>query len=149
MTAEKFKRKLTAILSADVKGYSRLMGEDEEGTLRTLSAYKELMAGFIQHHRGRVVSAAGDSVLAEFVSVVAAVQCAVEIQKELKSRNADLPENRRMEFRIGINLGDVVEEGDSIYGDGVNIAAECRVWLRGEESAFLGRSMTISRINWP
>jgi adenylate cyclase len=123
MTAEKFKRKLTAILSADVKGYSRLMGEDEEGTLRTLSAYKELMAGFIQHHRGRVVSTAGDSVLAEFVSVVAAVQCAVEIQKELKSRNADLPENRWIEFRIGINLGDVVEEGDSIYGDGVNIAA--------------------------
>ena len=123
MTAEKFKRKLTAILSADVKGYSGLMGEDEEGTLRTLSAYKELMTGFIQHYRGRVVSTAGDSVLAEFVSVVAAVQCAVEIQKELKSRNADLPENRRMEFRIGINLGDVVEEGDSIYGDGVNIAA--------------------------
>ena len=123
MTAEKFQRKLAAIVSADVKGYSRLMGEDEEGTLRTLSAYKEVMAGFIQHHRGRVVSTAGDSVLAEFVSVVAAVQCAVEIQKELKSRNADLPENRRMEFRVGINLGDVVEEGDSIYGDGVNIAA--------------------------
>ena len=123
MTSEKFKRKLTAILSADVKGYSRLMGEEEEGTLRTLSAYKELMAGFIQHHRGRVVSTSGDSLLAEFVSVVAAVQCAVEIQKELKSRNADLPENRGMEFRIGINLGDVVEEGDSIYGDGVNIAA--------------------------
>jgi len=131
MTAEKFKRKLTAILSADVKGYSRLMGEDEEGTLRTLSAYKELMAGFIQHHRGRVVSAAGDSVLAEFGSVVAAIQCAVEIQKELKSRNADVPENRRMEFRIGINLGDVVEEGDSIYGDGVNIASRVQGLAEG------------------
>lgn len=93
MTAEKFNRKLTAILSADVMGYSRLMGEDEEGTLRTLSAYKELMAGFIQHHRGRVISAAGDSVLADFISVVAAIQCAVEIQKELKSRNGDLPGN--------------------------------------------------------
>jgi class 3 adenylate cyclase len=123
MTSEKFKRKLTAILSADVMGYSRLMGEDEEGTLLTLRAYKELMAGFIQHHRGRIVGTAGDSVLAEFVSVVAAVQCAVEVQKEIKNRNADLPENRRMEFRMGINLGDVVEEEDSIYGDGVNIAA--------------------------
>jgi TolB-like protein/class 3 adenylate cyclase/Flp pilus assembly protein TadD len=131
MSAEKFKRKLTAIVSADVKGYSRLMGEDEEGTLRTLRDYKELMAGFIQHHRGRVVGTAGDAVLAEFVSVVAAVQCAVEIQKELENRNADLPENRRMEFRIGINLGDVVEEEDSIYGDGVNIAARVQSLAEG------------------
>ena len=123
MTAEKFKRKLTAILSADVKGYSRLMGADEEGTIRTLNAYKEVMTGFIQQHRGRIVGTAGDSVLAEFASVVDAVRCAVEIQNELKTRNADLPENRRMEFRIGINLGDVVEEGDTIYGDGVNVAA--------------------------
>ncbi len=123
MATEKFKRKLTAILSADVKGYSRLMGEDEEGTIRTLNAYKEAMTSFIQHHRGRVVDTAGDSVLAEFASVVDAVQCAVEIQKELTTRNAELSEKRRMEFRIGINLGDVVEEGDTIYGDGVNIAS--------------------------
>ena len=123
MTAEKFKRKLAAILSADVKGYSRLMGEDEEGTIRTLNAYKEAMTGFIQKHQGRVVGTAGDSVLVEFASVVDAVRCAVEIQNELKTRNADLPGNRRMEFRIGINLGDVVEEGDTIYGDGVNVAA--------------------------
>ena len=123
MTAEKFKRKLTAILSADVKGYSRLMGEDEEGTIRTLNAYMEVIAGFIQQHRGRVVNTAGDSVLAEFASVVDAVRCAVEIQEELKDRNKELPEERRMEFRIGVNLGDVVEEGDTIYGDGVNIAA--------------------------
>ena len=123
MTAQEVKRKLSAILSADVKGYSRLMGEDEEGTLRTLNVYKEVMAGFLQQHRGRVVGTAGDSVLAEFPSVVDAVQCAVEIQKELKIRNHDLPENRRMEFRIGINLGDVIEEGEQIYGDGVNIAA--------------------------
>ena len=114
MTAEKFKRKLTAILSADVKGYSRLMGEDEEGTIRTLNAYKEVMASFIQHHRGRVVGTAGDSVLAEFASVVDAVRCAVGIQEELKDRNKELPEDRRMEFRIGVNLGDVVEEGDTI-----------------------------------
>jgi len=123
MTPEKFKRKLAAILSADVKGYSRLMGEDEEGTIRTLNAYKEVMAGFIQKHQGRVVVAPGDSVLAEFASVVDAVRCAVEIQEELKERNKELPEERRMEFRIGVNLGDVVEERDTIYGDGVNIAA--------------------------
>jgi adenylate cyclase len=123
MTPEKFKRKLTAILSADVKGYSRLMGTDEEGTLRTLQEYKELMASSIQHHRGRIVGGAGDSVLAEFASVVDAVQCAVEIQQVLRAKNALLPEDRRMDFRIGINLGDVIEEGDTIYGDGVNIAA--------------------------
>ena len=123
MTAEKVKRKLTAILSADVKGYSRLMGEDEELTLRMLSAYKEVMGSLIQQHRGRIVGSAGDSVLAEFASVVDAVRCAVGIQEELKDRNRELPEDRRMEFRIGINLGDVIEEGDTIYGDGVNIAA--------------------------
>ena len=123
MTAEKFKRKLTAILSADVRGYSRLMGEDEGGTLRTLNVYKEVIGSLIRQYRGRVVGTAGDSVLAEFASVVDTVHCAVEIQKELKTRNADLPESRRMEFRIGINLGDVIEEGEQIYGDGVNIAA--------------------------
>ena len=123
MTNQEVKRKLAVILSADVKGYSRLMGEDEVGTIHTLNAYKEVMDGLIQHRHGRVVDATGDNLLAEFASVVDAVQCAVEIQKELKARNADLPENRRMEFRIGVNLGDVVEEKDKIFGDGVNIAA--------------------------
>ena len=123
MTTQEVKRKLVAILSADVKGYSRLMGEDEKGTVRILNAYKEVMTGLIQHHRGRVVDAPGDNVLAEFASVVDAVECAVEIQKELKTRNADLPENRKMEFRIGVNLGDVIEDGEQILGDGVNIAA--------------------------
>jgi adenylate cyclase len=123
MTTQELKRKLTAILNADVKGYSRLMGEDEEGTVRTLNAYKEVMTGLIQHHRGRLVDAPGDNVLAEFNSVVDAVKCAVEIQKKLKNRNAELPENRRMEFRIGVNLGDVIENGDRIYGDGLNISA--------------------------
>jgi adenylate cyclase len=123
MSTQEVKRKLAAILSADVKGYSRLMGEDEKGTVRTLNTYKGLMTGLIQHHHGRVVDAPGDNVLAEFASVVDAVECAVEIQKELKTRNAELPENRKMEFRIGVNLGDVIEDGEQILGDGVNIAA--------------------------
>ena len=123
MTPQEVKRKLAAILSADVKGYSRLMGEDEKGTVRTLNAYKEVVTGLIQHHHGRVVDAPGDNVLAEFASVVDAVECAVEIQKELKTQNTELPETRRMEFRIGVNLGDVIEDGEKILGDGVNIAA--------------------------
>jgi adenylate cyclase len=123
MTTQEVKRKLTAILSADVKGYSRLTGEDEVGTIRTLNIYKEVIANLVQQNHGRVVDAPGDNVLAEFASVVDAVRCAVEIQKELKTRNAELPENRRMEFRIGVNLGDVIEDGEQILGDGVNIAA--------------------------
>jgi adenylate cyclase len=116
-------RKLAAILSTDVKGYSRLMGEDEVATIHTVTAYRALMATLIQQHRGRVVDSPGDNLLAEFASVVEAVQCAVAIQRELRVRNAALPLHRRMEFRIGINLGDVIAEGERIYGDGVNIAA--------------------------
>lgn len=123
MDTRGFKRKLTAILSADVKGYSRLMGEDEEATVRTITAYREVMTTLIQQHRGKVVDSPGDNLLAEFASVVDAVQCAVAVQKEISSRNTELPENRKMQFRIGINLGDVIQEGDRIYGDGVNIAA--------------------------
>jgi TolB-like protein/cytochrome c-type biogenesis protein CcmH/NrfG len=123
MTTQEVKRKLTAILSADVKGYTRLMAEDEEWTVHTLNTYKDVMRGLIRQHRGRIVDAPGDNVLAEFASVVDAVQCSVEIQQVLRAKNAMLPENRRMEFRIGINLGDVIEEGEQIYGDGVNIAA--------------------------
>jgi class 3 adenylate cyclase/pimeloyl-ACP methyl ester carboxylesterase len=123
MTTQEVKRKLAAILSADVKGYSRLMGENEEATVLTLNIYKQVMANLIRQHHGRVVDAPGDNVLAEFASVVDAVRSAVEIQKEFKARNADLPENRRMEFRIGVNLGDVIEEESKIFGDGVNIAA--------------------------
>ena len=123
MATEGFKRKLAAVFSADVAGYSRLMGEDEAATLTTLEAYKQVLFVLIKQHRGRVVASPGDNVLAEFASVVDAVQCGVAVQKEIETRNAELPENRRMQFRIGINLGDVIEEGDSIYGDGVNIAA--------------------------
>jgi adenylate cyclase len=123
MTDQGFKRKLTAILSADVEGYSRLMGEDEEATVRTLTAYREVLTTLIKQHNGRVIDSPGDNLLAEFASVVDAVQCAVAVQKEIKARNDELPENRRMQFRIGINLGDVIEEEDRIYGDGVNIAA--------------------------
>jgi adenylate cyclase len=150
MTAQDVKRKLAAILSADVKGYSRLMGEDEKGTVRTLNAYKEVMTGLIQHHHGRVVDATGDNLMAEFASVVDAVECAVEIQKELKTRNADFPENRRMEFRIGINLGDVIEEEGRIYGDGVNIAARIEslseaggVCISGSAFDFVGKRLPL------
>jgi TolB-like protein/class 3 adenylate cyclase len=120
---ERAKRKLSAILSADVKGYSRLMEDDEEATVQTITAYRELMVSQIQNQNGRVVDAKGDNLLAEFGSVVDAVRCAVEIQKELGRRNAELPEHRKMEFRIGVNLGDVILEDETIYGDGVNIAA--------------------------
>ena len=123
MASPELKRKLTAILSADVKGYSRLMGEDEEWTVRTLDTFKGVMKNIIPQHRGRVVDSTGDNLLAEFASVVDAVQAAVEIQQVLRAKNSLLPESRRMEFRIGINLGDVIEEGERIFGDGVNIAA--------------------------
>jgi formylglycine-generating enzyme required for sulfatase activity/class 3 adenylate cyclase len=123
MTQERVKRKISAIFSADVEGYSRLMGDDEVATVRTLENYRTVMADLIEQHRGRVVDSPGDNLLAEFGSIVDAVQCAVEIQQILKAKNAELPEHRRMQFRIGVNLGDVIEEGERIYGDGVNIAA--------------------------
>jgi len=123
MADEGFKRKLTAIFSADAVGYSRLMAEDEAATVKTIAAYREIMSSLIKQHRGRVVDSPGDNLLAEFSSVVDAVQCAVAVQNEIQTRNAELPDNRRMEFRIGINLGDVIDEDDRIYGDGVNIAA--------------------------
>jgi adenylate cyclase len=116
-------RKLTAILCADVYGYSRLMGKDEEATLRTLSAYRKITDSLIERHHGRFVNSAGDSVLAEYASVVEAVACAVSIQAALRAENAELPLERRMQFRIGVNLGDVMVEGQQIYGDGVNVAA--------------------------
>ncbi|MFC1580963.1 adenylate/guanylate cyclase domain-containing protein [Thermodesulfobacteriota bacterium] len=131
MATNEVKRKLTAIFSADVEGYSRLMGEDELATVETLTSHKETMRKLIKQYRGRVVDSTGDNLLAEFTSVVDAVQCAVEVQQILKAKNEELPENRKMLFRIGINSGDVIEEGDRIFGDGVNIAARVESLAKG------------------
>ena len=124
-------RRLAAILSADVKDYSRLMGDNDVATVETLTAYREVMTKLISQHRGRVVDSPGDNLLAEFSSVVAAVECSVSIQEELTARNADLPGDRRMEVRIGVNLGEVLIDGDRIYGDGINIAARVQGLAEG------------------
>src|SRR5437867_8181462 len=116
-------RKLAAILSADVQGYSRLMGEDEMATVRTLATCRELVAGVIAAHRGRVVDMPGDNILAEFASALDAVQAAAAMQAQLGECNARLAEGRRMAFRVGVNLGDVIQDDGRVYGDGVNIAA--------------------------
>ncbi|UCG05571.1 MAG: adenylate/guanylate cyclase domain-containing protein [Desulfobacterales bacterium] len=123
MPEKRARRRLCGILSADAVGYSRLMEKDEKSAIRTLEDSKRLMSELIEQFKGRVVDAPGDNLLAEFVSVVDAAECAVRIQEALNKRNAELPEDKRMEFRIGINLGDVIEEGGTIYGDGVIIAA--------------------------
>ena len=140
MAEEGFKRKLAAILSADVEGYSRLMDDDEESTVRTLTAYRTAINDIVQQYRGRVVDTPGDNILAEFSSVVDAVNCAVEIQRELAERNAELPYNRKMEFRIGVNLGDVIEEEGRIYGDGVNIAARVEAMSEAGGICISGRA---------
>src|SRR5262245_27912429 len=117
-------RRLAAILAADVAGYSRLMGADEEGTHERVQAHlRELLNPKIAEHRGRVVKNTGDGLLAEFASVVDAVRCAAEVQRAMADRNAETPEDKRITFRVGINLGDVIAEPDDIYGDGVNVAA--------------------------
>jgi adenylate cyclase len=123
MTDDKVKRRLTTVLCADVHGYSRLMGADEAGTLGTLRRYRSAIAGLVERHDGRIVNTWGDAVIAEFASVVEAVQCAVEIQQEISRQEQDPPQALQMRFRIGINLGDVMVDGSDIFGDGVNIAA--------------------------
>ena len=123
MPNRKSKRKLVAILAADAQDYSRLMGVDETATVRLLKSHFQVMFEIVGKYHGRVVDASGDSLLAEFPSVVDAVQCGLEIQQTLQLRNGELPEDRRMHFRIGINLGDVIEEEGKLYGDGVNVAA--------------------------
>ena len=139
MADEGFKRKLTAILSADVVGYSRLMRDDEEATVRDLASHRVLITEIIKQHNGRVVDSPGDNILAEFASVVDTVNGAIKIQDEIKKSNTGLPEDRRMEFRIGINLGDVIEEEKRIYGDGVNIAARVEGLAAGGGIAILSR----------
>lgn len=131
MTEQRANRKLAAILSADVKGYSRLMGEDELGTVETLKGCREVISSLVRQYNGRVVDSPGDNILVEFASVVDAVECAMKIQEGLKERNVDLAENRRMEFRIGVNLGDVIEDEGLIYGDGVNVAARIEGLVEG------------------
>jgi adenylate cyclase len=140
MPQEGFKRKLTAILSADVVGYSRLMDDNEEATVRTLNAYRDSMRALILQHRGRVVDTTGDNLLAEFTSVVDALGCSVKIQQELSERNTDLPPERKMEFRIGVNVGDVIEEEDRIYGDSVNIAARVEALAEAGSICITGRA---------
>ncbi|QDG77161.1 adenylate/guanylate cyclase domain-containing protein [Labrenzia sp. PHM005] len=120
---ERAKRRLAAIMCADVAHYSRLMEQDEDGTLSRLKTYRSIMSSLTSRHNGRIVNTWGDSVIVEFTSVIEAVQCAVEIQNELSHKNAELPDATKMEFRIGLNLGDIMIEGDDIYGDGVNVAA--------------------------
>ncbi|HEY4170228.1 MAG TPA: adenylate/guanylate cyclase domain-containing protein [Reyranella sp.] len=120
---DKVKRRLITVLCADVSGYSRLMEADEAGTLETLRRYRTAMAGLVERHDRRIVNTWGDAVIAEFASVVEAVQCAVEIQQEISNQESAPPPEQRMRFRIGINLGDVMVDGSDIYGDGVNIAA--------------------------
>src|SRR5713226_8057593 len=127
------------------------MGENEEATLRTLTSYRKLIDGLIQHHRGRFVNSAGDSVVVEFASVVDAVQCAAVIQTTLRAENANLPPDQRMEFRIGVNLGDVVVEGEQIYGDGVNVAARLEslaepggICISGTVREHLGNKLALS-----
>jgi class 3 adenylate cyclase len=123
MCAAPVKRKLAAILAADAVGYSKLMSANEEGTMKILAAHRAVIDGIIEFHEGRIINTAGDSVLAEFGSPVEAVRCAVEIQDALKTRNDSLPETQRLLFRIGVNLGDVMEKGSDLLGDGVNVAA--------------------------
>ena len=123
MADEVFKRKLAAILSANVVGYSLLMDQDMEGTIRSKKAFLTAMTDLIMQYRGRVVDSPGDNILAEFASLVDAANCAVEVQREFAEKNAELAEDRRMQFRIGVNLGDVVDDAGRIYGDHVNIAA--------------------------
>ncbi len=123
MPVNPVKRKLAAILAADAVGYSRMMAADEEGTMKILSAHRSMIDGIIEFHEGRIINTAGDSVLAEFASPTQAVRCAVEIQDALKTRNDSLQEDRRLHFRIGVNLGDVMVKGEDLLGDGVNVAA--------------------------
>ena len=136
-------RRLAAIFAADVEGYSRLMRADEVGTLRTLTAHREVMDRLIAEHRGRIANTAGDSVLAEFPSVVDAVKCAVAVQEALAEANERLPEERRLRFRIGVHVGDVMVRGGDLFGDGVNIAARLQTIGGGGRGVPFGRGPSV------
>jgi adenylate cyclase len=123
LEAHSVERKLAAIFAADVEGYSRLMGQDEVGTLRTLTAYRVIIDRLIASHRGRIFNTAGDSILADFASAVDAVQCAVEMQEAIAKENTDRPEGEKMRFRIGLHVGDIIVQRDNLFGDAVNVAA--------------------------
>jgi adenylate cyclase len=123
LEAHSVERKLAAIFAADVEGYSRLMGRDEVGTLRTLTAYRVIVDRLIAAHRGRIFNTAGDSLVADFASAVDAVQCAVEVQDAIAKENADRPAGEQMRFRIGLHVGDIIVQGDNLFGDAVNVAA--------------------------
>ena len=123
MEAHSVERKLAAIFAADVEGYSRLMGLDEVGTLRTLTAYRVIIDRLIATHRGRIFNTAGDSILADFASAVDAVECAVQVQDAIAKENSDRPAGEQMRFRIGLHVGDIIVQGDNLFGDAVNIAA--------------------------
>jgi adenylate cyclase len=149
---ERIERKLTAIVAADVAGYSRLMNADEEGTLARLKAHRrEVVDAKIAEHRGRIIKTTGDGLLIEFSSVVDAVRCATEVQNAMHERNIDVPIERRIEFRIGINIGDVIVDGDDIYGDGVNVAARLEA-LATPGSIWVSqgvRDQVIDKLNMP
>jgi adenylate cyclase len=149
--AHPIERKLAAIFAADVAGYSRLMGRDEVGTLRALAAHREIMDQLIAQHRGRIANTAGDSVLAEFPSVVDAVQCAVQVQQALAEANEGIPEDRRMSFRIGVHVGDVMVRGVDLLGDGVNVAARLQaladpggVCISGEAHQYARKALSVA-----
>src|SRR5438552_10621545 len=145
LASERVERRLTAVLAADVAGYSRLMGIDEEGTLAQLKAHRRALVDLkIAEHRGRIVKTTGDGMLVEFASVVDALRCAVEVQRGMIERNAEVPQDKWIEFRVGLNAGDIIIDGDDIFGDGVNVAARLEgladpggicVWGRAREDA--------------
>jgi len=155
MVNPSMERRLAVILAADVAGYSRLVGQDEEGTLRRLGTYREIIDGLVTQHHGGVFGSAGDSVVVEFASPVEAVRCAAEIQRELGHLNGEIPEDRRMRFRIGINLGDVIVEGENLLGDGVNVAARLEALAQAggiclSQSVFdqIGKKSNSITISW-
>jgi hypothetical protein len=147
---QRIERRLAAILAADVAGYSRLMGANEVGTLRALKTLrKEIIDPALTAHGGRVVKLTGDGILIEFSSAVDAVACAVEVQRAMARRNADVPPERRIEYRAGVNIGDVIVEGEDIYGDGVNVAARLRPWRSPAASGSRAWSMSRSATSFP